>query len=128
LNKKIFHYSLFSYLILIFTLSSFPSQDYPDIEIKFADKIVHVGVYFILCLLFFYSLKNQTKFVKLRKSPLVFSLIFTSLYGITDELHQYFVPNRSSDIFDWIADTCGALVCIILIKIFYNKLPFLNSK
>jgi VanZ family protein len=31
-----------------------------------------------------------------------------SLYGITDELHQYFIPGRFPDPSDWVADTLGA--------------------
>jgi VanZ family protein len=36
-------------------------------------------------------------------------VLFTSLYGLLDEFHQSFVPGRSCDIFDWIADTAGSL-------------------
>jgi len=127
LNPKIFHFLLLSYLLVIFTESSFPSSDFPEIGLTLADKYVHFIIYFGLCLLFFYSLKNQSKFIKLQEYPLTFSLIFTSLYGVTDELHQYFVPGRTSDVLDWIADTLGALICIIFIKIFYKKLPFINT-
>ena len=30
-------------------------------------------------------------------------------YGITDEVHQGFVPERTRDILDWYADTAGAV-------------------
>jgi VanZ family protein len=44
-------------------------------------------------------------------SPLV-SLLIASLYGVSDEVHQAFVPGRDSSPFDWLADTIGAgLVC-----------------
>ncbi len=33
-----------------------------------------------------------------------------SLYGISDEWHQSFVPGRDSSIGDWLADTAGALL------------------
>jgi VanZ family protein len=36
----------------------------------------------------------------------------SSLYGISDELHQSFVPGRTPDVHDWIADTWGAAVAI----------------
>jgi VanZ family protein len=32
-----------------------------------------------------------------------------SVYGITDEVHQYFVPGRDCNIWDWIADAAGAV-------------------
>jgi len=50
-------------------------------------------------------------------------LLFTIIYGATDEIHQYFVPNRDSDVFDWLADVVGALVGY-LILIIITKLNF----
>ncbi len=42
------------------------------------------------------------------------SLIAVSSYGLLDEWHQSFVPGRSCDVFDWVADTLGAAVGIAL--------------
>ncbi len=46
--------------------------------------------------------------------------VFASLYGISDEFHQVFVPQRSCDPADWAVDTIaaliGALVCYALVK------------
>lgn len=33
-----------------------------------------------------------------------------SLYGVTDEFHQFFVPGRSTDPVDWCCDTIAALI------------------
>lgn len=38
----------------------------------------------------------------------------TSGYGITDEVHQGFVPLRTRDILDWYADTAGAVAGAVL--------------
>ncbi len=38
----------------------------------------------------------------------VLTVMFASLYGVTDEFHQWFVPNRMADPLDWLVDTCGA--------------------
>ena len=40
-----------------------------------------------------------------------------SLYGITDEFHQSFVPGRTPDPIDWIADTLGAVVGVVAVLI-----------
>lgn len=37
------------------------------------------------------------------------SILFASLYGISDEWHQSFVPGREADIVDWCADTAGSV-------------------
>jgi VanZ family protein len=33
-----------------------------------------------------------------------------SVYGIIDEVHQYFVPGRDCNVWDWIADTLGSMI------------------
>jgi VanZ family protein len=33
-----------------------------------------------------------------------------SAYGIVDEVHQFFVPGRDCNVWDWIADTLGAVI------------------
>jgi VanZ family protein len=37
-----------------------------------------------------------------------------SIYGATDEFHQRFVPHRSADAGDWMADTAGAVLGALL--------------
>ena len=36
------------------------------------------------------------------------AVLCASLYGISDEIHQIFVPGRTADPIDWLVDTCGA--------------------
>lgn len=48
------------------------------------------------------------------------TMALASLYGISDEFHQIFVPQRSCDPADWAVDTIaaliGALICYALVK------------
>jgi VanZ family protein len=37
-------------------------------------------------------------------------LVFATLYGLTDEWHQSFVPGRSAAVADALADMVGAIV------------------
>ncbi len=116
INPRIYHISLLLYCIAIFILSSIPGDNFPDVEIEFSDKIVHLVVYAILFCLFFYSLKNQSKYVRLRELALEYSFAFTIFFGLTDEFHQYFVPYRSSEFYDWAADITGALTMYLIFK------------
>lgn len=58
----------------------------------------------------------------------VIALLFTSfigsLYGAIDELHQSFVPGRSSDVWDWAADTLGAVLGAIAVMLVIKKFSF----
>ena len=47
-------------------------------------------------------------FTRGRKSP-VLAVILTSIYAVTDEVHQIFVDGRSCELGDWAIDTMGAI-------------------
>lgn len=116
INPKLIHYALAIYCLAIFVLSSIPGDNFPEVDFKFSDKIVHVVIYSVLYILFFYSLKNQRKNVKLHEHSFEYALLFTAVYGLTDELHQYFVPLRSCEIYDWLADITGAFIAYAVMK------------
>ena len=43
------------------------------------------------------------------------AVVLASAYGVTDEVHQWFVPNRSATVQDWFADVAGAIAGAILV-------------
>jgi VanZ family protein len=43
------------------------------------------------------------------------AVVLASAYGVTDEVHQAFVPGRTSSVEDWAADTIGAVTGIVLV-------------
>ncbi len=97
--------STLGYMGLIFYLSSrqsFPIQGLPDN----ADKAVHTLIYIPLAFLLYLSLYRSG----LKKSLFIIAFIFAGIYGITDELHQYFVPGRYSSVGDVAADFFGAFL------------------
>jgi VanZ family protein len=73
------------------------------------DKVQHFIAYFVLAVslgLWFFSGRPQ----KRQWAPCVASAAIASAYGIIDEIHQYFVPGRDCNIWDWIADSAGAVM------------------
>ncbi len=111
---------LTTYCSLIFWLSSKSVLPTPML-FTHQDKLHHLGAYFIMGVLAWRFFSDY-----LQKPWLVFmlSLCFCSLYGISDELHQSYVPNREADILDWIADTLGALIALITIHLTKEKFKF----
>jgi len=78
-----------------------------------SDKLVHLLLFGILSLLFYFPLKGNG----LR--PVMCGLIAIMLaaaYGITDELHQLHVPGRKADLADWLADLAGASLVMFLAR------------
>jgi VanZ family protein len=59
-----------------------------------------------------------------RRRPVLSSLLIMlagSAYGAIDEFHQYFVPGRDCNVWDWIADTLGALLGALTVLLLMKK-------
>jgi VanZ family protein len=41
------------------------------------------------------------------------AMLITAGYGASDELHQWFVPGRTADVFDWLADATGGTIAVV---------------
>ena len=100
-----------AYMVLIFILSSIPMIKPPDLGLNAEDKIAHVLEYGVLGVLLARS--------ALSRRPFSIRLLFTifligTLYGISDEIHQKFVPNRFASPWDALADMIGVILGIII--------------
>jgi VanZ family protein len=97
------------YAGLIFSLSALPHPEklIPTIFEVLGDKTLHAieyGVLGVLCYRGFrYAAGDRG-----RRHALGLAILAASLYGLTDEIHQAFVPNRISSGWDVLADFVGA--------------------
>jgi VanZ family protein len=100
------------YCIAIYIQSDFPASEHiPTFE--FSDKILHFLAYAVMGVLFYRA--YQTLRIKDNLRMLLFlSVVSASLYGISDEIHQYYVPFRDASIFDVIANVLGAICGVYL--------------
>jgi VanZ family protein len=86
------------------------------------DKIQHFIAYFVLALTIglWFSLGKWHKYpIRL----LFITMAIASIYGIIDEIHQFYVPGRNCNIWDWFADTIGAVLGALIIW-FSHRLVF----
>lgn len=44
------------------------------------------------------------------------AVAFSSVYGLSDEFHQSYVPGRSPSVSDWIVDTIGAAAAVLVLS------------
>ena len=119
MNKFLNWFVLILYMSVIFYYSSQERIDFLDKKpfsyIKvLRDKTLHVIEYFILALL----TKNAFKTNKfLNENLFLYSILFSTLYGISDEFHQLFVPGREFSFYDIFVDFVGSGL-IIFLKLF----------
>ena len=98
---------------LIFYLSSRSNINVPMV-IKGFDKVLHACAYMVLAFLLYLSIFKSGA----RKYVFIGALIFTIFYGITDEIHQYYVPGRDAAAGDIIADAIGAFIgCLVASRV-----------
>lgn len=103
---------LYAYGALIFYMSSMP-KPLPSISIPSFDKALHIIEYSIFGFLAVRAFRYSPTRV-FYKNFKVLAILLTLLYGISDEVHQLFVPSRESSIFDIIADAIGGILGVFI--------------
>ena len=76
------------------------------------DKVLHIGGYSLLGFLFFRAYRSSWPSASGWRTANA-SLLSAGFYGMTDEIHQYFVPGRSADPWDLVADMIGAMLGVM---------------
>jgi VanZ family protein len=101
-----YRYLALFYALLIFAVSAIPSLSAPPLGIVLEDKIIHFfefGVFSFLLFLAFYH--SGSEFVK--RHVFLLSSAVGVVYALSDELHQKFVPGRTCEFLDFVADFLG---------------------
>ncbi|WP_406661241.1 VanZ family protein [Methanolobus sp. ZRKC3] len=84
------------------------------------DKIAHMFLYFGLGLLLHLTFGNSGN-TFLRKYAAVFAVVLGVIYGITDEIHQSYVPGRTASVHDLLADGIGVTIAQLVFILFVLK-------
>ena len=93
---------------ILFALSSGPGPEIP-IDVRHLDKIQHAGAYAVLGGLVSRALAIGAPAMVPGRRVIAAGLVATA-YGVSDEIHQRFVPRRSPDVFDVVADAVGGFL------------------
>ena len=73
--------------------------------VPYGDKLGHVVLMGILCLLLNLALRCRT--VRIRTVPILLGTLFVSAFVIIEEFSQLFIRHRSFDLGDLLADAIG---------------------
>jgi len=96
------------YCLIIFIQSSYPSSKHVP-HVEYMDKLLHLGAYAVLSILFFRAFSVMKSSLNIG-TLILLSIVFSTLYGISDEFHQHFVPAREADLLDILADFIGSII------------------
>lgn len=97
--------ALLVYSTWIYYLSS-DIRAAPGPLFPYRDKVAHALVYGCLALTAWQVFRQWSAI----NHPGFWAWLYATLYGATDEWHQYYVPGRTSDPWDLAADTFGAAI------------------
>jgi len=111
-NKAFFKYSMFTWLSIIWLVSSIPGKSLPHIDALNLDKLAHTLVYLILSMLVFINYNNGLFKNLSRQYILLIAIILAGL----DEAHQVFIPNRYVSLYDMAANLLGLTAGYLLIR------------
>ena len=95
-----------AYMGLIFYLSSQPDVPLPP---GLDDKPTHSIAYTMLGALIVRALSGRFS-ARFGVATALAAIVLTTVYGVTDEFHQMFVPGRTADVDDLVADALGAAI------------------
>ncbi len=108
--------------LLILILCGMPGKDIPHIsflELLSFDKFVHSSIFFVLIILLIRGFLLQTDYLVLRRRAKQSAFAICVMYGGALEIMQATLfTDRSADIFDFIANSFGCIMGLVL----YDKI------
>lgn len=123
-RRRIYLTLLVLWVAITFLLTSIPNPQF-DVPLPYADKIAHIGFYGMmgfLCAMWRRESGGSAKVAALS------ALAFVAIVGAVDEIHQQWIPGRSLDVIDWLADVAGGGIGALFSAFLPLLLPFLLTE
>ena len=126
-SNKLFLNFFYRLPVIALSVFIFWQSSYPGIisEPLFPhdDKFFHFGIYALLALLVARAVKKERPMWVSGKISLI-TILFVSVFGLSDEFHQAFVPERFASALDFLADCAGSIAgCLFYINFVSKKTP-----
>ncbi len=91
----------------------------PFLAIPHFDKLVHFGLFFIFCLLLFVPFK------KMKMNHLIYAPLTSLVLSAVLETGQHIISSsRSSNFYDFLANTAGVLTSVLFFHFFISDTRF----
>ena len=131
LKTKKFAIAFFGWMAFVTwaSLTTFPEDDVPDINIPNFDKLVHFGFYFGAAVLGTFFVRETNHGNSPQMKTLVFVAFGAIIFGILIEVLQYnFTYDRQGDPFDALANSCGAILGAMAMNWLFSRSKGLKWK
>ncbi len=115
-----------AWFLIILVLICLPGSKIPPVETWlndiYFDKWVHTGLFAGLVFLFIYPISRLPIPLQVKKAMAIKISMAALIWGLITELIQkFFIPDRSFDAFDLVADSFGVLTGYAWCRIKYLK-------
>ena len=111
--------------IIILILTGLPGSVFPRVKpVVGFDKVVHFFMYAVFAFACVWGYRKQyvARDMSYKKKALLVALAVSIAYGgLTELMQEYFVPMRTGDWIDFLADTMGTLSGILVFYLFFRQ-------
>ena len=123
-RRRLYLALLVAWVVLTLFLTSIP---HPRLHLpfRFMDKAYHFWFYGVMGLLC--ALWRREAGIPAKRAVLE-GLLFTVVTGALDEVHQHWIPGRSMELLDWMADSVGGGIGACLSVFLPQFFPFLITE
>jgi len=112
---------LAGWVALTLTLTSIPNPEFSPL-FPGADTAAHFGFYGVMGFLFVLWRRETGKGAV---AAFLSAAIFAALLGAVDEFHQQWIPGRSMELLDWVADFAGGTAGGFCSAVAASMIPYL---
>ena len=103
------------WMVIILSLSLWPSGQIPRINWPYIDKAAHLVMYGILAIAGMYGFSGQYNFYRKRYSYAALTVLLASIFGTLMEVLQYFITSgRNFESQDILANIIGSLAAALI--------------
>jgi VanZ family protein len=124
MRRRVYFAMLAGWVAILITLTSIPNPSF-RVSLPYQDMLAHFGFYGVagfLCALW------RRESGRDRVGSTLYAIIFIALLGAVDEIHQQWIPGRSMEFLDWIADASGGTAGALLSMAAVSMVPSLLSR
>ena len=111
--------------IVILILTGLPGSLFPRVKpVVGIDKVVHLLMYagFAFACLWGYRKQFVSNGSAYRKKAIILALVISIAYGgLTEIMQEYLVPKRTGDWLDFLADSIGTGIGVLIFYLFFRR-------